>query len=70
MSVPVEVHEQSWPSRIGAAVGVGFAAGAGALGWGRQAWTTVDWLPLARWRRSRHIALRCVEHGLRLPVAP
>ncbi|PRW44391.1 outer envelope pore 16- chloroplastic mitochondrial [Chlorella sorokiniana] len=28
MSLPVEVHEQSWPSRIGAGVGVGFAAGA------------------------------------------
>ena len=27
MSLPVEVHEQSWPSRIGAGVGVGFAAG-------------------------------------------
>lgn len=28
MSLPVEVHEQSAPQRIGAAIGVGFAAGA------------------------------------------
>ena len=46
MSLPVEVHEQSWPSRIGAGVGVGFAAGAGCS-WGGGA-AAADGLPAHR----------------------
>lgn len=28
MALPIEVHEQSAPARIGTAIGMGFAAGA------------------------------------------